>query len=59
MAGGIMKTVNLNYIDGYWTFDPEELRIALASGKTKVLILNSPHNPTSKVFTLQELETIS
>jgi len=54
-----MKTVNLNYIDGYWTFDPEELRNALASGKTKVLILNSPHNPTGKVFTLQELETIS
>lgn len=54
-----MKTVNLNYKDGGWTFDPDELRSALASGKTKVLILNNPHNPTGKIFTLQELETIS
>jgi aspartate/methionine/tyrosine aminotransferase len=59
MAGGTMKTVNLNYKDGGWTFDPDELRSALASGKTKVLILNNPHNPTGKIFTLQELETIS
>ena len=54
-----MKTVNLDYIDGKWTFDPDELRNVLASGKTKVLILNNPHNPTGKIFTLEELQTIS
>ncbi len=27
--------------------------------KTKVILLNSPHNPTGKVFTLQELEAIA
>jgi aspartate/methionine/tyrosine aminotransferase len=59
MAGGVMKTVNLDYIEGNWTFDPKELRNALASGRTKVLILNNPHNPTGKIFTLEELQTIS
>lgn len=29
------------------------------SAKTKVLIINSPHNPTGKVFTRKELETIT
>ncbi len=59
MAGGVMKTVNLDYIEGNRTFDPKELRNALASGRTKVLILNNPHNPTGKIFTLKELQTIS
>lgn len=37
-----------------WTFDPDELRRAFNS-KTKAIILNSPNNPTGKVFTRQEL----
>jgi len=47
-----MKTVSLNLNDGVWSFNPDELRNTLASGKTKVLILNSPHNPTGKVFSV-------
>jgi N-succinyldiaminopimelate aminotransferase len=39
-----------------WTYDPHELRAALASAK--ILMLNSPHNPTGKVFTQQELTQI-
>ena len=27
--------------------------------KTKILILNTPHNPTGKVFTLKELSAIA
>lgn len=54
-----MKTVKLELKEGDWTFDPTELRLALASGKTKVLLLNSPHNPTGKVFTLEEYKVIS
>ncbi len=42
----------------HWTFDPEELRRAFNS-KTKAIILNSPNNPTGKVFTRQELEFIA
>jgi len=41
-----------------WTFDPDELRRAF-SPKTKAIILNSPNNPTGKVFTLSELEFIA
>ncbi len=41
-----------------WTFDPDELRRAF-SPKTKAVILNSPNNPTGKVFTRAELELIA
>ena len=40
-----------------WTFDPDELSRAFSS-RTKAIILNTPNNPTGKVFTRQELETI-
>ncbi len=40
-----------------WTFDERELRAAFQSG-TKALILNTPNNPTGKVFTRAELEII-
>ncbi len=41
-----------------WTFDPEELRRAFSS-RTKAIILNSPNNPTGKVFTRSELQVIA
>jgi aminotransferase len=41
-----------------WTFDPDELAAAF-NEKTKAIILNSPNNPTGKVFTRDELETIA
>ena len=41
-----------------WTFDQDELRRAF-SAKTKAIILNSPNNPTGKVFTRAELELIA
>jgi aspartate/methionine/tyrosine aminotransferase len=41
-----------------WKFDPDELRRAF-SPKTKAIILNSPNNPTGKVFTRAELEVIA
>ena len=37
-----------------WKLDINELREA-CSDKTKVLILNTPHNPIGKVFSEQEL----
>lgn len=43
---------------GEWWFDPDELRRAF-SDKTKVIIVNSPHNPTGKVFNRAELELIA
>ncbi len=43
--------------DGEWSFDAAELRAAF-NAKTRAIILNSPHNPTGKVFTRAELELI-
>jgi aminotransferase len=41
-----------------WTFDPEELRAAF-NRRTRAIVLNTPNNPTGKVFTRAELETIA
>ncbi len=41
-----------------WTFDADELRAAFTS-KTRAIILNTPHNPTGRVFTRQELTMIA
>jgi aminotransferase len=40
-----------------WSFDPSELAAAFGP-KTKAIILNTPNNPTGKVFRREELETI-
>jgi len=42
---------------GEWTFDEKELRAAF-DRHTKAIILNTPNNPTGKVFTRGELELI-
>ena len=42
---------------GEWTFDEKELRAAFHRN-TKAVILNTPNNPTGKVFTRAELELI-
>ena len=42
---------------GVWRLDPDELRRAAAGAR--LLILNTPHNPTGKVFETEELETIA
>ncbi len=41
-----------------WSFDPDELRAAF-SPRTKGIIVNTPHNPTGKVFSRSELEQIA
>jgi aspartate/methionine/tyrosine aminotransferase len=50
------KLVSLRPPD--WTFDPDELRRAFSS-KTKAIILNSPNNPTGRVFGRAELMVIA
>ena len=40
--------------DGQYGFDRDELRAAFSS-RTKIVLLNTPHNPTGKVFTRDEL----
>ena len=43
--------------EGEWTFDEHELRAAFHH-QTKAIILNTPNNPTGKVFTRREMELI-
>jgi len=44
--------------DGRFVFDPDELRRAV-SPRTKLILLNTPHNPTGKVFDAHELQLIA
>lgn len=41
-----------------WVLDPEELASKF-NFKTKAIIVNTPHNPIGKVFTLEELTMIA
>jgi len=56
LSGAVPRYVTLHEPD--WTFDPDELRAAVTP-RTRAIILNSPHNPTGKVFTSDELEAIA
>ncbi|XP_057964318.1 uncharacterized protein LOC131155301 [Malania oleifera] len=56
MAGGVPVYVALD--PPHWTLDPDKLMKSFTV-KTKAIVLNSPHNPTGKVFTRNELETIA
>ncbi|HTH06351.1 MAG TPA: aminotransferase class I/II-fold pyridoxal phosphate-dependent enzyme [Ilumatobacteraceae bacterium] len=44
--------------EGQYGFDRDELRAAFSS-RTKLILLNTPHNPTGKVFTRDELTYIA
>jgi aspartate/methionine/tyrosine aminotransferase len=56
LSGAVPRYVTLHEPD--WRFDPDELRAAFGP-KTRGLVLNTPHNPTGKVFTRAELEQIA
>jgi N-succinyldiaminopimelate aminotransferase len=56
LAGAQRRVVQLRTPD--WSFDADELEHAITSN-TRVLLLNSPHNPTGKVFSIDELELIA
>jgi N-succinyldiaminopimelate aminotransferase len=56
MAGAQRRVVTLHPPD--WAFDPDQLRGAV-SARTRMVLLNSPHNPTGKVFSRAELELVA
>ena len=56
MVGARRRVVTLRP-PGY-AFDPDELRAAITP-RTKLLLLNSPHNPTGKVFRREELQLVA
>ena len=58
LGGATRRTVTLDRDGDSWTFDPGRLDEAITA-RTKLILLNSPHNPTGKVFTDDELEAIA
>ncbi|TXG78733.1 MAG: aminotransferase class I/II-fold pyridoxal phosphate-dependent enzyme [Thermomicrobiales bacterium] len=56
IAGATFVPVRLNPPD--WSFDLDALASAITP-RTRLLLLNTPHNPTGKVFTRAELEQIA
>ena len=56
MAGARRRVVTLRTPD--YSFDPDELRAAITP-RTRLLLVNTPHNPTGKVFARDELTLIA
>ncbi|MBV2362671.1 pyridoxal phosphate-dependent aminotransferase [Streptomonospora sp. NEAU-YY374] len=61
LAGGVRRPVTLRpdpADGGRFTFDPAELRAAVGP-RTRMVVVNTPHNPTGTVFTRAELAEIA
>jgi aminotransferase len=56
LTGAVPRYVTLHEPD--WSIDPDELRRAITP-RTRGIVVNSPHNPTGKVFTRGELTLIA
>lgn len=56
MAGARRRVVPLRAPE--WSFDAEDLEDAITD-RTRLLVVNTPHNPTGKVFSLAELRVIA
>jgi aspartate/methionine/tyrosine aminotransferase len=56
LSGAVCRFVRLHQPD--WTFDPEELRRAF-NERTRAVILNTPNNPTGRVFSRAELKVLA
>jgi N-succinyldiaminopimelate aminotransferase len=56
MAGGVPRNYTLR--PPRWQIDPEQLA-ALFSAKTRLVMVNTPHNPTGKVYNESELQLIA
>lgn len=56
LSGAVPRYISLREPD--WNFDPDELE-RLFNNHTQAIILNTPNNPTGKVFSREELEFIA
>ena len=56
LTGSTPRYVTLH--EPNWSIDPDELRAAV-NKRTRAIVVNSPHNPTGKVFDRTELEMIA
>ncbi|MFE2844432.1 pyridoxal phosphate-dependent aminotransferase [Streptomyces scopuliridis] len=58
MAGGTRVPVTLHPRDGAYHLDPDELRNAVTD-RTRLILLNTPHNPTGTVLSREELAAVA
>ncbi len=58
MSGATPRVVTLRPTQTGWGFDPDELRAAFGP-RTRAILVNTPHNPTGKVYTRDELAFIA
>ncbi|MER5493234.1 pyridoxal phosphate-dependent aminotransferase [Streptomyces sp. NPDC002490] len=58
LAGGVRVPVTLRPADGRFRLDLDELRAAVTP-RTRLLLINTPHNPTGTVLTRAELAEIA
>ncbi|KAJ7360358.1 Kynurenine--oxoglutarate transaminase 3 [Desmophyllum pertusum] len=63
VAGGVPKFIPLRAKENAtstkdWILDKEELESAF-SEKTRIIVINTPHNPVGKIFSLEELQFIA
>ncbi|MEL6183319.1 MAG: aminotransferase class I/II-fold pyridoxal phosphate-dependent enzyme [Myxococcota bacterium] len=56
MAGAVPRYLTLEHPE--FALDEAQLR-ALITERTRLIVLNTPHNPTGKVFTRREMETLA
>ncbi|HKW58595.1 MAG TPA: aminotransferase class I/II-fold pyridoxal phosphate-dependent enzyme [Candidatus Dormibacteraeota bacterium] len=56
ISGAVPRYVTLR--PPLWSFDPDELRAAFTS-RTRAIVVNTPQNPTGKVYAREELELIA
>ncbi|TME25519.1 MAG: aminotransferase class I/II-fold pyridoxal phosphate-dependent enzyme [Chloroflexi bacterium] len=56
ISGAVPRYVTLRPPD--WSFDGDQLRAAF-NAKTRAIVVNTPHNPSGKVFSRDELELIA
>jgi len=58
LSGAVPRYVSLHLDDPDYAFDPDALRRAFGP-RTRAIIINTPHNPSGKVFSRRELELIA
>ena len=58
LSGAVPRYVPLQLNDPQFAFDPDALRDAFGP-KTRAVIINTPHNPTGKVFSAEELARVA
>jgi aminotransferase len=56
LSGAAPRYVSLR--PPHWRFDPDQLRAAF-NARTRAIVINTPHNPTGKVYSREELQLIA